>query len=192
MTSYSTKIYNISSWIDDQISNIPLKVQIQRYRCLKLDILGFMFRQSAHEEWILPSHYVGAHTVNKLYKIPSWTDAPLSNIPIKVQIQRYRCLKLNILSFIYRQSAHEEWVLPSHYVGAHTVKNYIKIQVGLTLQLAIFPLKSKYKDTDVWNLTYWILCFGNQLLKNEFCQVLMFDLIVSENILYLKLDWRSN
>ena len=192
MTSYSTKIYNFSSWIDDQISNIPLKVQIQRYRCLKLDILGFMFRQSAHEEWILPSHYVGAHTVNKLYKIPSWTDAPLSNIPIKVQIQRYRCLKLNILSFIYRQSAHEEWVLPSHYVGAHTVKNYIKIQVGLTLQLAIFPLKSKYKDTDVWNLTYWILCFGNQLLKNEFCQVLMFDLIVSENILYLKLDWRSN
>ena len=93
---------------------------------------------------------------------------------------------------MFRQSVHEEWVLPSHYVGAHTVKNYIKFQVGLTLQLAIFPLKSKYKDTDVWNLTYWVLCFGNQLLKNEFCQVLMFDLIVYDNILYLKLDWRSN
>ena len=128
----------------------------------------------------------------KLYKIQSWTNTPFSNIPIKVQIQRYRCLKLDILGFMFRQSAHEEWVLPSHYVGAHTVKNYIKFQVGLTLQLAIFPLKSKYKDTDVWNLTYWVLCFGNQLLKNESCQVLMFDLIVYDNILYLKLDWQSN
>ena len=27
--------------------------------------------------------------------------------------------------------------------------NYIKFQVGLMLRLAIFPLKSKYKDTDV-------------------------------------------
>ena len=49
----------------------------------------------------------------KIYKIPKWTDAPFSNIHIKVQIQRYRCLKLDIFGFMFRQSAHEEWVLPS-------------------------------------------------------------------------------
>ena len=142
-------IYYISSWIGDPTSNIPLKVQIQRYRCLKLDILGFMFWQSAHEEicFVKPLHWSSYR--KKLYKIPSWTNDAFSNIPIIVQIQRYRCLKLDILGFMFRQSAHEECVLPSHYVGAHTVKNYIKFQVGLTLQLAIFSLKSKYKNKDV-------------------------------------------
>ena len=128
----------------------------------------------------------------KIYIISSWIDDPISNIPLKVQIQRYRCLKLDILGFMFRQSAHEEWILSSHYVGAHTVKNYIKFQIGPTLQVAIFPLKSKYKDTDVWNLTYSVWFFGNRLLKNEFCQVLMFDLVVYDNILYFKLDWQSN
>ena len=90
-----------------------------------------MFRQSAHEEWVLPSHYVGAHTAIYIYEIPSWTDAP-------------------------------------------------------------FPLNSKYKDTDVWNLTYAALCFGNRILKNVFSQVLMFDLIEYENIQYFKLGWRPN
>ena len=66
----------------------------------------------------------------KIYKIQSWTNAPFSNISIKVQIQRYRCLKLDILFFMFRQSALEE----------------------------------------------------------VFCQVLMFDLIVYDNILYFKLD----
>ena len=37
----------------------------------------------------------------QIYKIPSWTDAPFTNIPIKVQIQRYRCLKLDISSFMF-------------------------------------------------------------------------------------------
>ena len=209
-----------------------------------------MFRQSTHQEWVLPSHYVGAHTVNKLYKIPSWTDAPFTNFPIKVKIQRYRCLKLDILGFIFRQSALEEWVLPSLHVWPHSLGKFTLFQVGLTIQLAIFlskykykntdvwnlsywvyvsaigswrmsfdkqilwssnrnkyikkfkveltlhlaifPLKSKCKDTNVWNLTYWVLCFGNRLLKNEFCQVLMFDFIVFENLQYFKLDWRSN
>ena len=73
---------------------------------------------------------------------------------------------------MFRQLAHEEWVLPNHYVGADTVKNYIKFQVGLTLHLAIFPFKPKYKDTDVWNLTHCFLCFGNRLMKNEFCQAI--------------------
>ena len=81
------------------------------------------------------------------------------------------------IGFYVQQSAHEEWVLPSHYVGAHTVKNYIKFQVGLTLHLAIFPFKSKYKDTDVWNLAHFSLCFGNRLMKNEFCQAITLELI---------------
>ena len=66
----------------------------------------------------------------KVYKISSWADAPFSNIPNKVQLQKYSCLKIEMLSFIFRQSA----------------------------------------------------------LEKEFCQVLMFDLIVCENILYFKLD----
>ena len=93
------------SWIDDPTSNILLKVQIL--------ILSFIYRQSPHEEWVLPIHYVGVHTVKKLYLITSWTNTPFSNIPIKVQIQRYRCLKLDIFGLIFRQSALEKWVLPS-------------------------------------------------------------------------------
>ena len=91
----------------------------------------------------------------KLYKIQSWTNTPISNIPIKVQIQRYRCLKLDILDFMFRQSALEEWVLPSFNVWPHSLRKYTIFQVGLTIQLAIFFSKYKYKDTDVWNLTYW-------------------------------------
>ena len=75
-----------------------------------------------------------------IYYISSWIGDPTSNIPLKVQIQRYRCFKLDILGFMFWQSAHEEYVLSSHYIGAHTVKNYIKFQVGLTMHLAIFPL----------------------------------------------------
>ena len=113
----------------------------------------------------------------KLYKIPSWTNTPISNIPIKVQIQRYRCLKLDILDFMFRQSALEEWVLPSFNVWPHSLRKYTIFEVGLTIQLAIFFSKYKYKDTDVWNLTYWVLCFGNRLMKNEFCQAITLELI---------------
>ena len=185
-------IYYISSWIGDPTSNIPLKVQIQRYRCLKVDILGFYV--SAIGSWRMsfakPLRWSSYCKI--LYKIPSWTDAPFSYIPIKVQIQRYRCLKLDILFFMFRQSALEEWVLPILNVWPHSLRKYTIFQVGLTIQLAIFLSKYQYKDTDVWNLTYWVWCFGNRLLKNEFCQVLIFDLICYENIQYFKLDWRSN
>ena len=112
-----------------------------------------------------------------LYKIPSWTDYPISNIPIKVQIQRYRCLKLDIFGFMFRRSALEEWVLPSFNVWPHSLRKYTIFEVGLTIQLAIFFSKYKYKDTDVWNLTYRVLCFGNRLMKNEFCQAITLELI---------------
>ena len=193
-----------------------------------------MFRQSAHEEWVLPSHYVGAHTVKyyikfqvgltlhlaifplkskykdtdvwnltycflcfgnrllkiefcqflmlylqstKIYNISSWIDDPISNIPLKIPIQRYRCLKLDILGLMFRKSALEEWVLPSLNVWPHILRKYTIFQVGLTIQLAIFLLKYKYKGTDVWNLTYWGLCFGNRFMKNEFCQAITLELI---------------
>ena len=113
----------------------------------------------------------------KVYKIPSWTDAPFSNIPIKVQIQRYRCLKLDIFGYIFRQSAHEEWVLPSLNVWPHGLRKYTIFQVWLTIQLAIFLSKYKCKDTDVRNLTYLVLCFGNCLKKNEFWQSITLELI---------------
>ena len=124
-----------------------------------------MFRQSAHEEWILPSHYVGAHTVNKLYKIPSWTDAPFSNIPIKVQIQRYRCLKLNILSFIYRQSPHEEWVLPIHYVGVHTVKKLYLITSWTNTPFSNIPIKVQIQRYRCLKLDIFGLIFRQSALE---------------------------
>ena len=153
-SSYRKILYKIPSWTVAPISNIPIKVQIQRYRCS--------------------------------------IDNPTSNIPLKVQIQRYRCLKLDILFFMFRRSALEEWVLPILNIWPDSLRKYTIFQVGLTIQLAIFLSKYQYKDTDVWNLTYWVWCFGNRLLKNEYCQVLMFDLIFYENIQYFKLDWRSN
>ena len=222
MTSYSTKIYNISSWIDAPFGNIPLKVQIQRYRCLKLDIFRFIFRQWVLEECILPSFNVWPHIPRKYTIFQVGLTIQLAIFLSKYKYKDTGVWKLTYWVFMFRQSADEEWVLPSHYVGAHTVKyyikfqvgltlhlaifplksihyvgahtvkKYIKFQVGLTLHLAIFPLKSKYKDTDVWNLTYSVWFFGNRLLKNEFCQVLMFDLVVYDNILYFKLDWQSN
>ena len=107
----------------------------------------------------------------------NWTDAPFSTIPIKLQIQRYRCSKLDICGFMFWQSAHEEWVLPSLNVWPHSLWKYTIFQVGLTIQLAIFLSKYKYKDTDVRNLTYWVLCFGNRLTKNECCQAITLELI---------------
>ena len=130
---YILSHHKSSSWIDDPITNIHLKVQIQRYRCLKLDILGFMFRQSAYKEWVLPSHYVGAHAVKNIYKIPSWTDGPFSNIPIKVQIQRHRSLKLDICEFMFWQSTLEEWVLPCLNVWPHGLRKYSIFQVWLAI-----------------------------------------------------------
>ena len=191
-SSYRKILYKIPSWTDAPISNIPIKVQIQRYRCSKLDILFFMFRQSALEEWVLPILNVWPHS---LWKYTIFQVGLTILLAIFLSEYKYKDTDVwNLIHcfFMFRQLAHKKWVLPSHYVGAHTVKNYIKFQVGLTLHLAIFPLKSKYKDTDVWNLTYCFLCFGNRLLKNEFCQVLMLDLIVYDNILYFKLDWRAN
>ena len=93
---------------------------------------------------------------------------------------------------MFLQSSHEEWVWPSHYVGVDAIKNTYKIPSWTDAPFNNIPIQVKYKDTDVWNLTYAVLCFGNRLLKKEFCQVLMFDLIVYENIQYFKLDWRSN
>ena len=128
----------------------------------------------------------------KIYNISSWIDAPFSNILLKVQIQRYRCLKLDMFRFIFRQWVLEECILPSLKVWPHIPRKYTIFQVGLTLHLVIFLSKYKYKDTDYWNLTYSVLFFGSGFLKNAFCLVLMFDLIFHENIQYFKLDWRSN
>ena len=128
----------------------------------------------------------------KIYNISSWTDAPFSNIPLKVQIQRYRCLKLDTFRFIFRQWVLEECILPSLNVWPHIPRKCTIFQVGLTLHLVIFLSKYKYKDTDVWNLTYSVLFFGSRFLKNAFCLVLMFDLRFHEKIQYFKLDWRSN
>ena len=84
-----------------------------------------------------------------MYDISSRIDDPISNIPLKVQIQRYRCLKLDILGFMFRN-----WLIKNEFCQAITLElipltNYIKFQVGLRFHLAIFPLKSKFKDTDV-------------------------------------------
>ena len=128
----------------------------------------------------------------KIYNILSWIDDPISNIPLKVQIQGYRCLKLDMFRFIFRQWVLEECILPSLYVWPRIPRKYTIFQVGLTLHLVIFLSKYKYKDTDVWNLTYSVLFFGSGFLKNAFCLVLKFDLIFHENIQYFKLDWRSN
>ena len=48
---------------------------------LKDDKLRCMFRQTAHEARPLESHNVGANTLRKMYKIPTWTDTPIGNIP---------------------------------------------------------------------------------------------------------------
>ena len=133
---------------------------------MKVDILGFYVSAIGWWRMSFAKPLRWSSYCKILYKIPSGTDAPFSYIPIKVHPLRW-----------------------SSYRKKNT---YIKFQVGLTLHLAIFPLKSKYKDTDVWNLTYSVWFFGNRLLKNEFCQVLMFDLVVYDNILYFKLDWQSN
>ena len=48
---------------------------------LKDDKLRYMFRQTAHEARPLQSHNIGAHTLRKIYKIPTGPDAPIGNIP---------------------------------------------------------------------------------------------------------------
>ena len=185
-------MYDISSWIDDPISNIPLKVQIQRYRCLKLDIFRFIFRQWVLEECILPSHYVGAHTVKNYIKFQVGLTLQLAIFPLKSKYKDTDVWNLTYWIFMFRQSALEECILPSLNVWPHIPRKYTIFQVGLTLHLVIFLSKYKYKDTDVWNLTYSDLFFGSGFLKNAFCLVLKFDLIFHENIQYFKLDWRSN
>ena len=152
-----------------------------------------MFRQLAHEEWVLPSHYVGAHTVRKLYKIPSWTGASFSNIPIKVQIHRYRCLKLDILGFMFRQSANEEWVLPSLNVWPHSLRNYTIFQVWLAIHLAIFL--SKYKILRyMWSKDDKLRCMFRQTAHEA--RPLRSHNVGANNpktkIQNSKLDWRSH
>ena len=60
---------------------------------LKDDKLRCMFRQTAHEARPLRSHNVGANNPRQKYKIPSWTDDHITNIPMNVHTQRYKRLK---------------------------------------------------------------------------------------------------
>ena len=177
MTSYSTKIYNISSWIDAPFSNIPLKVQIQRYRCLKLDIFRFIFRRLILEECILPSFNVWPHIPRKYTIFQVWLT-----IQLAIFLSKYKYKDTDVWNLTYWVLCFGNRLMKNVFCRAITLElipltNYIKFQVGLTLRLAIFPLKSKYKDTDVWNLTYWVLFIANRLMKNEFCQSITLELI---------------
>ena len=185
-------IYKIPSWTDAPFSNIPIQVQIQRHRRLKLDICGFMFWQSALEERVLPSLNVWPHSLRKytIFQVGLM-------IQLAIFLSKYKYKDTDVKNLTYLVLCFGNRLMTNEFCQVITLELipkdiYMKIQVGLTLQLAIFPFKFKYKDTNVWNLAYWFLCFGNRLLKNGFCQALMFDLIVYENIQYFKLDWRSN
>ena len=108
-SSYRKILYKIPSWTAAPISNIPIKVQIQRYRCSKLDILFLCFgnRLLKNEFCQFLMFDLIVYENIQYFKL---IDDPISNIPFRVQIQRYRCLKLDILGFMFRQSAHKKWV----------------------------------------------------------------------------------
>ena len=143
-----------------------------------------MFRQSVHEEWVLPSHYcnIGAQTVKNYIKFQIGQTLQLAIFPLKSKYKDTDAWNVTYCFFMFRQSALEECVLPSLNVWPHSLWKYIIFQVGLTIQLPILLSEYKYKDTDVWNLTYWVLFFGSGFLKKAFCLVLMFDLIFHKNI----------
>ena len=150
-SSYRKKCIKFQVGLTLHLVIFPLQVQIPRYKYLKLSKVCFMFgnRLLKNEFCQVLMFDLTVYENIRYFKLDWRSNQQYAS---KVKIQRHRCLKLDILGFMFRQSAHEEWVLPSYYVGAHAVKKYIKFQVELTLYLAIFRLKSKYKDTNVWNL----------------------------------------
>ena len=89
-------------------------------------------------------------TPRQKYKIPSWTDDRITNIPMNVHTQRYKRLKDDRLRcmFLKRLMKHGFW---KDNVRSNSLRNYTIFQFGLQIQLAII---STQKPNTKTHMTY--------------------------------------